>query len=543
MGEALTLAILMTLKDEVSGSLGGIKEKLGGVGMAAVAIGGAAVAGVGAFGKVLWDAAEAAGEEEVGIAKLAASVKASGGDWDTASVAIEGYLSQQLARTALDDGAGREAISTLTNMTGDYSKALDLMGLAQDLARAKSIDLNTAAEIVGKVAAGNTGILMRYGIVLEEGATSVEALGQMQETFGGQAEAYGSTFAGAQDKMDIALGNLKETVGAAVIPILTELFSTLAVLATQAMPYLESAINAVYPVIQNVFGWVRDNVVPILSAVISFVVTNWPAVSKTIGAVLSEVWRVVSSVLTAVRGAWDGNLGGIRTIVTTVFNLIKGTIQNVMEVIRGIIKVFTSAIKGDWEGVWTGVKQIFTGIWNQIKLQLNTSLTLIKTGLSTAWAAIRTVAASAWEGIVNVIKGPVNAIIRMVNTVLGAWNALEIRIPGFGFDLPSVTILGQTIGGGHLGWAGATIGTPDVPLIPTLGEGGIVTRPTLAMIGERGPEAVIPLSGMGGMSSSELLMATRALIQSVDALVNALGGHSAAETMLQQMELRARLSG
>jgi hypothetical protein len=39
----------------------------------------------------------------------------------------------------------------------------------------------------------------------------------------------------------------------------------------------------------------------------------------------------------------------------------------------------------------------------------------------------------------------------------------------------------------------------DVPDIPVLGNGGIVTSPTLAMIGERGPEAVIPLSKMGGM--------------------------------------------
>ena len=40
---------------------------------------------------------------------------------------------------------------------------------------------------------------------------------------------------------------------------------------------------------------------------------------------------------------------------------------------------------------------------------------------------------------------------------------------------------------------------PDIsinpPNIPHLASGGIVTRPTLAVIGERGPEAVIPLNG------------------------------------------------
>jgi hypothetical protein len=35
--------------------------------------------------------------------------------------------------------------------------------------------------------------------------------------------------------------------------------------------------------------------------------------------------------------------------------------------------------------------------------------------------------------------------------------------------------------------------------IPQMAEGGIVNRPTLALIGEAGPEAVVPLSKMGGM--------------------------------------------
>ena len=38
--------------------------------------------------------------------------------------------------------------------------------------------------------------------------------------------------------------------------------------------------------------------------------------------------------------------------------------------------------------------------------------------------------------------------------------------------------------------------------IPRMAEGGIVTKPTLALIGEAGPEAVVPLSKMGQMSNS-----------------------------------------
>ena len=39
-----------------------------------------------------------------------------------------------------------------------------------------------------------------------------------------------------------------------------------------------------------------------------------------------------------------------------------------------------------------------------------------------------------------------------------------------------------------------TINPPDIPDIPKLAAGGIVNRPTLAMIGEAGPEAVVPLN-------------------------------------------------
>jgi hypothetical protein len=37
--------------------------------------------------------------------------------------------------------------------------------------------------------------------------------------------------------------------------------------------------------------------------------------------------------------------------------------------------------------------------------------------------------------------------------------------------------------------------------IPAMAEGGIVTGPTLALIGEAGPEAVVPLSQMGNMAT------------------------------------------
>ena len=80
------------------------------------------------------------------------------------------------------------------------------------------------------------------------------------------------------------------------------------------------------------------------------------------------------------------------------------------------------------------------------------------------------------SGLGGIARDIVNAIIRLFNDeVLGTWNDLEFSA------------------------FGVTIGTPNVPDIPELADGGIVTGPTLALVGEAGPEAVIPLDRAGAM--------------------------------------------
>lgn len=87
-----------------------------------------------------------------------------------------------------------------------------------------------------------------------------------------------------------------------------------------------------------------------------------------------------------------------------------------------------------------------------------------------------------FKTIFGVIKMEINAIISLVNIAIRALNGINVSIPSW------VPIIG-----------GKSFGI-DLPQIPKLAQGGIVNKPTIAMIGEAGPEAVIPLSkgGMGG---------------------------------------------
>jgi hypothetical protein len=78
--------------------------------------------------------------------------------------------------------------------------------------------------------------------------------------------------------------------------------------------------------------------------------------------------------------------------------------------------------------------------------------------------------ADGYSSAIDVIRGIWNAFARF-------WNGIQISIPAI--DVPFL---------GRVG--GFNVGLPD---LPRLAEGGIVTAPTLALIGERGPEAVVPL--------------------------------------------------
>lgn len=109
---------------------------------------------------------------------------------------------------------------------------------------------------------------------------------------------------------------------------------------------------------------------------------------------------------------------------------------------------------------WDKIVEVFKGAMRFLK-QIGEKL----------WEPIGT----GFEAAIGVIKGVWNAFVRF-------WNGIQISVPSV--DIPFVGKVG-----------GFTFGLPDLPM---LASGGIVNDPTLAIIGEKGPEAVIPLDQMPG---------------------------------------------
>ena len=136
-------------------------------------------------------------------------------------------------------------------------------------------------------------------------------------------------------------------------------------------------------------------------------------------------------------------------------------------------------------------------------------IALLVVGLITAYKKFEwfsTGVKAVVNGIIGVFEVWANSWIKVINAIIKGYNALPL--------LPDIGFIGEIkigrVGGGSEGSASSVIE------IPKMASGGIVNGPTLAMIGEAGPEAVIPLSRMGQMGGGMNITVNAGLISTPD---------------------------
>jgi hypothetical protein len=121
------------------------------------------------------------------------------------------------------------------------------------------------------------------------------------------------------------------------------------------------------------------------------------------------------------------------------------------------------------------------------------------------------------NGIISVFETFANSWIKVINVIIKGYNALPL--------LPDIGYISEI----KLGRLGGNETTPGGGLaIPKMAEGGIVNSPTLALIGEAGPEAVVPLDRMntGGGVTVNVTGGLSTSAEIGQAVVNALRAYS-----------------
>lgn len=175
-------------------------------------------------------------------------------------------------------------------------------------------------------------------------------------------------------------------------------------------------------------------------------------VADLIGAVFTGLWNVI------IKPAVDFIVGGFVWLGEGFTSLWENVIRPGIDALGdGFEWLWTNAIKpaidfivGGFE--WLG--QTIEGIFE----------------------TVTSVVANAFGALVGIAKGPINGLIDLLNGMINGLNTIKIDIPDW---VPE--------------WGGKSIGFA-IPNIPKLAEGGFVNSPTTALIGEAGPEVVMPLN-------------------------------------------------
>lgn len=226
----------------------------------------------------------------------------------------------------------------------------------------------------------------------------------------------------------------------------------------------------------GVFQGAWDAIVNIFTPIGSWFGQRWADVTSAlanIGAWFTDMFQKAWTGLTNIfskLGSWFGERWAD---VTSVLANVSSWFGNMFTSAYNAVKNAFSSIGGFFSGVWSTVQSIFVNAGQKVG------------------SAVGGAFKSAVNAVLGTIENVVNGFIGMINGVLGVVR----NLPG-------------------LGW----VGSVSTVSLPRLARGGIVDSPTIAMIGEAGKEAVVPLENTGFIQTLGRVVSS--------AVVNAMAGIS-----------------
>ena len=372
----------------------------------------------------LGDATSAAMEDQQEQAALALTLQNVTGAGAAQTAQVEKQITAMSRASGITDTQYRKSLEALVRGTKDVNIAMKDMNLVMDIATATGMDSASVADALAKAYQGNFKALRslspEMSTMIKEGATLDEVMNVLGGTFGGATAKNAETAAGKMAILKNSISETKESIGAALLPV----------------------VQAVLPVLQKFADWAQKNPNAFL------------AIAAAIGLVAAAI--VATNIAMALNP----------------FTLIAAGVALL------VVALVAAYNKFDW--FKTGVDAIINGIL------------------------------SAFESVVN-------GAIMMVNGIIRAYNAIPL-VP----DISTISHINLPSVGGP---ATQTAGRSN---IPRMADGGIVNSPTLALIGEAGPEAVVPLDKMntGGGVTINVTGGLSTSAEIGQAVVNALRAYS-----------------
>lgn len=406
-------------------------------------------------------------------------------------------MSQRAADMAAIWGTStEEAMDAINKAMGGATKGLQKFGVKLD-----SAEIDARAMAKGYVDA--SGKVTQAGKAIAAQELILEKTQNVQGAFADNSKDLGSQ----QEILAAKFRDLQASLGSALLPILTQLMQVLQPLMNflvANMGWLAPLAGIIAGIAAAVKLWsIAQGILNVVMAANPIILVAAAIAALVAGIIIAYQkvdWfrNMVDAMGRAVVAVFDW----IVDTAKTVFNWIKDNWPLLLAILTGPFGTAILLITKNWDtiksflsGLLDWIRNLFSGLGERIAGAVSNVLAIIKYPFEQAWNWVKQVPQWIVDAFGKIIDG-----VRRVFTGLGdaitypfkiAFEAIKRlwnnTVGGFGFSVPS-----WVPGIGGKGWH-----------IPEMARGGIVTRPTIALIGESGAEAVIPLTGPNALQAAQ----------------------------------------
>lgn len=287
------------------------------------------------------------------------------------------------------------------------------------------------------------------------------------------------------------------------IPQIMNAAITLLMGIVDALPtIIQALVNALPGIITALINFLMNNIPVLLEAAIQL----FMALVQAIPTIVVELLNAIPEIIKAIMKGLSGLPNELKTFFVNIWNSIKNVFEPAANWFEDKFKAAFDGIKSIWNSVtgffsdiWSSITNTFSNVGGWFTDKFSSAVDGVKSAFSSVtnffkdiWDGIKDIFSNVadwfsdvFDGAVKAIEGPINWVIDSLNYMIDALNSISFDVPDF---VPGM-------GGKHFGL--------DIPNIPQLAKGGIVTKHTLAEIGENNKkEAIIPLeSNLGWIKS------------------------------------------
>jgi hypothetical protein len=413
--------------------------------------------------------------------------------------------------------------ASVYNLDVDEALALFQSGLAGETEPLRKFGLDLSAATVESFAYAN-GIAAageplteaqkqqaRYGALLEQTnktqddfSNTSDGLANAQRILAAnlanvQAEV-GGPLLGAFANLTTALIPVVNELAPVLVEVMGELSPVIAELAGQ-IPGLLTSLFPLLPVLGELAGVFLELVAQLLPVFVELFAALLPtivALVPIIAEFISEAMAVLVPILLELVAALAPIVEALLPVFMELFEALAPValelIESMLPLIDRLLPLFIQFIEfltpilvtvGEIIGtILVAAVEFFIGAIENVTEDIDAFSTFFQE----VWGGIKSFFGDIINGLISGFEGFVNGAIRGVNRVIDAINSLSFTIPDW---VPEV-------GGQSFGFNLRRIAEISLPRV-ALAEGGLVTGPTNALIGEAGPEMVIPLDRFESM--------------------------------------------